>query len=881
MVLTGPSGSGKSSLAFDTLYAEAQRRFIESLSAYSRQFLEQLPRPEVDSIRGLSPAIALKQSAGSGNPRSTVGTMTEIFDYLRLLYARTGTPWCERFEREIATHSAESMADEVLLLPQNSKVQLLAPLSSTSKPRDLTKKLEELRKAGFVRLRVDGSMTLIEDLVELKAAQLEVVYDRLTLKQGVSQRLQEGIEATLKLSGGELLVLYQTPDAQRGTLLLREGFRCGDCGIRFPKLEPNLFSFNSPRGACPECLGLGTLKRLKLDAVVPDQTLSLKEGAILPWKSKRPGNASYRRKLTSFVKRQKINPELPWHTLPEDFRSRVLYGDEKFEGVFSFLKRRLVDAKQTREHYESFLDEVVCESCKGTRLCQQARMVRVAGKTILELLSMNLEELHDFIEQIPKTTISSPILTEVSSRLGYLKAMGLDYLSLDRPADTLSGGETQRIRLGAQIGSGLSGVLYVLDEPSSGLHASDNKRLLDTLKSLRDLGNTVLIVEHDQQIIEEADYCVELGPGAGDNGGLLTYQGPPKSSASRIARSVKRKASHYLHLQGASLHNLDNLDLRLPLQCLVSVSGVSGSGKSSLLLETLYPALSNLLYPQSRKTVGPFVSLSGTAAIEKVICVDQNPLGRTPRSNAATYSGIFDHIRELFSGVEEARLRGWGPGRFSFNVKGGRCETCQGAGVVKVDMQFLPPAFTTCERCEGKRYNRETLEVRYQNLSIFDVLELRVEEALKIFERIPPLFDKLKALDDVGLGYLQLGQSATTLSGGEAQRVKLAAELARKQSGKSIYILDEPTSGLSNQDVAILLEVLQRLVDKGNTVVVIEHHLDVIANSDWVIDLGPGAGAKGGRIVAEGPPKEVAKVPASLTGQVLAEWFTRSDSALS
>ncbi|TCS74098.1 excinuclease ABC subunit A [Sulfuritortus calidifontis] len=907
IVITGLSGSGKSSLAFDTLYAEGQRRYVESLSAYARQFLQLMEKPDVDLIEGLSPAIAIEQKTASHNPRSTVGTVTEIHDYLRLLFARAGTPRCPEHGIELAAQTVSQMVDQVLSLPEDTRLMILAPLVVGRKGEQLAL-FDELRAQGFVRLRVDGEVYDIDALPKLdknKKHTIEAVVDRLKVRAEVKQRLAESFETALRHSDGRALAVDMDSGHEQ---LFSARFACPVCDYALPELEPRLFSFNNPMGACPKCDGLGAITFFDPKRVVAFPHLSLASGAIKGWDRR---NAFFFRMLTDLALHYGFDIEAPFEELPERVREIVLYGSggevipfhylgeggrkvtrqHSFDGVIPILEKRYRDAESQllREELAKYIASRPCPECEGSRLRVEARHVTIGGQTLHALSRLPIRQTLKFFDALKLTghraQVADKIVKEIVARLSFLNNVGLDYLSLERSADTLSGGEAQRIRLASQIGSGLTGVMYVLDEPSIGLHQRDNDRLLGTLKHLRDLGNTVIVVEHDEDAIRAADYVVDMGPGAGEHGGEVVAEGTPKqiiaSKASltgqylagkkAIAVPKKRKApdpDRQLVLTGASGNNLKEVTLKLPLGLFVGITGVSGSGKSTLINDTLYAAVSNLLYGSALEPA-PFADIDGVEFFDKVINVDQSPIGRTPRSNPATYTGLFTPIRELFAGVPQARERGYGPGRFSFNVKGGRCEACQGDGMIKVEMHFLPDIYVPCDVCHGQRYNRETLEIQYKGKSIHDVLQMTVEEAYEFFKPVPTVARKLKTLIDVGLTYVRLGQSATTLSGGEAQRVKLALELSKRDTGRTLYILDEPTTGLHFHDISLLLDVLHRLVGHGNTVVVIEHNLDVLKTADWIIDLGPEGGEGGGRIIAEGTPEQVAKHPDSHTGRYL------------
>jgi len=921
-VITGLSGSGKSSLAFDTIYAEGQRRYVESLSAYARQFLGLMEKPDVDAIEGLSPAISIEQKAGGHNPRSTVGTITEVYDYLRLLWARLGTPHCPRDGSPIQRQSASQITELVLGWPEGTPIAVLAPLVRGRKGefRDV---LEAARKQGFVRVRVDGETYDLAQVPKLNRRQnhdIAVVVDRLVVRAADRGRLADSIETALKAADGTVEVVPQRAGAVQ-TTLFSERYACPACGLSLPELEPRQFSFNSPFGACPVCSGLGTTREVNAELVLGDASLSILEGVILPW-----GEPSgYLRKviLPSLARAFKFDLNTPWRDLPASVRAVLLegvagrtltfqYASERWrgeyqsgwDGVLKHVERRYKEtaSESVREQLSEYMVEQPCPACGGKRLRPESLSVLVNGRSIGDVVELPVADALAFFEDIPlrgsgrpglDPEIARPILKEVTDRLRFLRDVGLDYLTLGRAADSLSGGEAQRIRLATQIGSRLVGVLYILDEPSIGLHQRDNARLLATLRELQALGNTVLVVEHDEETIRAADHIVDLGPRAGRHGGEVVVAGRlaevlahPDSLTARYLRGELRipipprrrvpDPTRALRVVGARHHNLRDLTVAFPLGLFVAVTGVSGSGKSTLVTDILYRALARQLY-RAKALAGAHDRIEGLEAIDKVIDIDQSPIGRTPRSNPATYTGLFTPIRELFTYLPESKLRGYGPGRFSFNVKGGRCEACQGDGLVKVEMHFLPDVYVPCEVCKGRRYNRETLEVRYKGKSIADVLALSVAEALDFFANQPRIRAKLELLNDVGLGYIHLGQSATTLSGGEAQRVKLATELAKRDTGRTLYILDEPTTGLHFEDVRLLLEVLHRLVDKGNTVIVIEHNLDVVKTADWVIDLGPEGGAAGGAVVAAGPPEAVARVRASFTGQFLRKALAVSD----
>ena len=911
VVITGVSGSGKSTLAFDTIYAEGQRRYVESLSAYARQFLEQMEKPDVDQIDGLSPAISIEQKTTSKNPRSTVGTVTEIYDYLRLLYARVGRILCHRCGREISSQTVEQMVDQVMQFPEQTRIMVMAPIVRERKG-EYRKEMAQLQADGFVRIRIDGRMHELGEKIELdkqKKHTLEVVIDRLVVKPEIESRLADSIETALRLADG--LVSIEVPDGK--STLYSAKHACIECGLSYPEVTPRMFSFNNPHGACPDCSGLGTRMYFDREQVVPNPDLSLREGAIVPWDSRT--GYYYQALLEALLMHYSFDMRTPFSKLPETIQKVILYGsgeeevrffydqgerrhfyEKTFEGVIPNLQRRYheTDSDSVRENLERFMSVIPCQTCEGARLRPEALHITVAGKNIREATAMSIAESEQFFRELtlpPKEMeIARRILKEIRERLSFLSHVGLDYLTLDRNAGTLSGGEGQRIRLATQIGSSLTGVLYILDEPSIGLHQRDNQRLLTTLKRLRDLGNTVLVVEHDEETIEAADHVIDMGPAAGIHGGEVVAQGTPQqvmetpdsltgeylSGKRRIMVPAERRTTdRWLEVRGAQANNLRDINVRIPLGILTCFTGVSGSGKSSLVIETLYKALAQRLH-RTRVKAGPVRDIIGLEQLDKVIDIDQSPIGRTPRSNPATYTGVFTDIRELFSQLPEAKIRGYKPGRFSFNVKGGRCEACSGDGIIKIEMHFLPDVYVQCEVCKGARYNRETLEVKYKGKSIADLLNMTVNQASRFLENIPKISSKLQTIRDVGLGYIKLGQSATTLSGGEAQRVKLARELGKRATGRTIYILDEPTTGLHFADIHKLLEVLNRLVDAGNTVVVIEHNLDVIKTADYLIDLGPEGGSKGGDLVAVGTPEQVAECPASYTGNFLRHYLEKS-----
>ena len=912
VVVTGLSGSGKSSLAFDTLYAEGQRRYVESLSAYARQFLGQMDKPDVDSIDGLSPAISIDQKTTSHNPRSTVGTVTEINDFLRLLWARVGTPICPNDNIPITSQSPEQMVDRVLELPERTRLQILSPVVRDKKGTQ-KKVFETIKREGFVRVQVDGETYDLDSVPELdknKKHTINVVIDRIIIKEGIRSRLFDSFESALRLSDG-----YAIADVIGGDPIpFSEQYACPICGFTVGELEPRLFSFNAPTGACPECEGLGLKLEVDIDLVVPDQTKTLKEGAIVPWNP--ISSQYYPQMLEQFCKSVDIDMDTPFNKLSKKQQQQILYGngetpfhfhyendfggirdvDVPFEGVINNISRRYRETNSdfTREQMRKYMTELPCPVCHGYRLNQRALAVKIDGRNIGEVSALSISDSLEFFKNIKlsaqKNEIAKPILKEIIDRLTFMKNVGVEYLTLSRSARTLSGGEAQRIRLATQIGSNLSGVMYVLDEPSIGLHQRDNDRLIESLKAMRDLGNTLIVVEHDEDTMRAADYIVDIGPGAGENGGQVMAAGTPK----QVMRSRKSLTGQYLSgkkfipvpherrigngkkitITGAAENNLKDITVDFPLGEFICVTGVSGSGKSTLVNMILKRVLAQKLNNNSAKP-GKYKSISGVENIEKVINIDQSPIGRTPRSNPATYTGFFDDIRELFAQTNQAKMRGYTKGRFSFNVKGGRCEACRGDGIIKIEMNFLPDVYVPCEVCHGTRYNSETLEVEYKGKNIAEVLNMTVSEALDFFSAIPKIKRKLQTIEDVGLGYIHLGQPATTLSGGEAQRMKLAAELHRQSHGKSFYILDEPTTGLHMDDIKRLLAVLQRLVDAGNTVLVIEHDLDVVKSADWLIDLGPEGGAGGGNVVATGTPEQVAEVKGSYTGKYLKEMLER------
>ncbi len=904
-VITGLSGSGKSSLAFDTIYAEGQRRYVESLSAYARQFLGLMEKPDVDSIEGLSPAISIEQKTAGHNPRSTVGTVTEIYDYLRLLYARAGTPHCPNCGRPVDRQSAGQIADSILTWPEGTKLEILAPLVRGRKG-EFRELFDAARKQGFVRAIVDGELVEVANPPRLNRRMnhnISVVVDRLIVRGEDRGRLNDSLETALKLAEG---VVEVNRADDRTTHLFSERYGCPECGISLPELEPRHFSFNSPFGACPACGGLGSRREVSEELILGDPSISILEGVVLPWGE--PDGYLKKVILPGLAKQFGFNPNTPWGQLRPEVREKLLYGTSgkggtltdrsgtHWEGIVSNIQRRYdeTESDSVRLELEEYMQERPCTTCGGRRLKPESLAVTVADQNIGDVVALSITDALKFFENIQvrgngkpglDPEVAGPILKEVRERLRFLNDVGLEYLTLGRSAESLSGGEAQRIRLATQIGSRLVGVLYILDEPSIGLHQRDNARLLNTLRQLRDLGNTVIVVEHDEETMQAADHLIDLGPGAGKHGGLVIAAGTvaevrdnKESITGRYLRgdveipipSVRRRADadRVIRIEGAREHNLRNLDVEIPLGLFVAVTGVSGSGKSTLIEDILHRSMARHFY-RARVIPGKHDRITGFQHLDKVIDIDQSPIGRTPRSNPATYTGLFTPIRELFAELPEAKIRGYGPGRFSFNVKGGRCEACEGDGLVKIEMHFLPDVYVPCDVCKGKRYNRETLEVRFRGLSIADVLEQTVEDALAFFENQPRVRQKLQTLYDVGLGYIHLGQSATTLSGGEAQRVKLAAELSKRDTGRTFYILDEPTTGLHFEDVRLLLSVLHRLVDRGNTVLVIEHNLDVIKTADWIVDLGPEGGLRGGDVVASGSPEAVADVKESYTGQYL------------
>ena len=912
VVLTGLSGSGKSSLAFDTIYAEGQRRYMESLSSYARQFLGQMEKPNVESIEGLPPAISIDQKSTNRNPRSTVGTVTEIYDYFRLLYARIGIPHCPKCGREIKKQTVDQMVDQILELPEGTRIQLLAPVVRGRKGEH-TKLFAKAKRSGYVRVRVDGNQYELSEDIQLSKNikhNIEIIVDRLIVKPGIEKRLTDSIENVLELAEGLLIVDVFGGDP----INFSQSFSCPDCGISVDEIEPRSFSFNNPFGACPDCYGLGYKMEFDEDLMIPDKSISLADGAIVAmgWQSSTDSGSFTHAILKALSETYKFDLHTPYQELPEDIRDVIINGtngrevkvhdkgqrgegvyDVAFEGLIRNMERRYREtgSDTMKQEYETFMRITPCKTCGGQRLKKSALAVTVGGRNIYEVTSMSILNLRQFLNDLELTKqqmlIGRQILKEIKSRIGFLNDVGLEYLTLARATGTLSGGEAQRIRLATQIGSGLVGVAYILDEPSIGLHQRDNDKLLRTLNNLKELGNTLIVVEHDEDTMFAADHVIDIGPGAGEHGGHVVAQG----TAEEIMKSkdsitgaylsgkikipvpkVRKQPTGFLTIKGARENNLKNIDVDIPLGVMTCVTGVSGSGKSSLINEILYKALAKKLN-RARTIPGKHTGILGAEQLDKVIDIDQSPIGRTPRSNPATYTGVFDQIRDLFAGTPDAKERGYKKGRFSFNVKGGRCEACSGDGIIKIEMHFLPDVYVPCEVCQGKRYNRETLEVHYKGKNIYDVLDMTVEEANKFFENVPSIQRKISTLNDVGLSYIKLGQPSTTLSGGEAQRIKLATELSRRSTGKTIYILDEPTTGLHFADVHKLIEILQRLAEGGNTVVVIEHNLDVIKTADYIIDIGPEGGDAGGTIIATGTPEEVAKNPKSYTGQYVAKYL--------
>lgn len=906
VVLTGLSGSGKSSLAFDTIYAEGQRRYMESLSSYARQFLGQMEKPQVESIEGLPPAISIDQKSTNRNPRSTVGTVTEIYDYMRLLYARAGVPHCPKCGKEIKKQSVDEIVDRILELPERTKFQILAPIVRGKKGRH-EKVFESAKKSGYVRVIVDGNMYQLTEEITLDKNikhNIEIVVDRLSIREGIEKRLTDSIENALKLGNG----LMNLDVIGGETITFSQNFACTDCGISIDEIQPRSFSFNNPFGACPDCYGLGYKMEFDVDLMIPNQSLSINQGAIvvLGWQSANDKKSFTNAILQALCKKYKFDLDTPFEKYPKKIKDILIYGtngesvpvhytgqrgqgiyDIAFEGLIRNVERRYreTSAESTKAEYESYMRITPCSTCHGQRLKKESLAVTIGDKNIIDMTEMSVRDLRKFLDEVQLTTtqmaIGKEILKEIKGRLQFLIDVGLDYLSLSRATGTLSGGEAQRIRLATQIGSGLVGVAYIMDEPSIGLHQNDNEKLLKTLKHLRDLGNTLVVVEHDEDTMLAADYVVDIGPGAGEHGGEVVAKGTAKeimknknsitgkylSGKLRVPVPEKRrKPTGYLKVKGAKENNLKNINVKIPLGVFTCVTGVSGSGKSSLVNEIIYKSLARELN-RARTIPGKFKEIEGIEQLDKVINIDQSPIGRTPRSNPATYTGMFDIIRDLFAATMDAKERGYKKGRFSFNVKGGRCEACSGDGILKVEMHFLPDVYVPCEVCGGKRYNRETLEVKYKGKNIYDVLEMTVEEAMEFFKNVPRIYNKVKTLYDVGLGYIRLGQPSTQLSGGEAQRIKLATELSKRSTGKTIYVLDEPTTGLHFADVHKLVEILQRLTDEGNTVLVIEHNLDVIKAADYIIDMGPDGGDRGGTVVVAGTPEQVAEHPTSYTAK--------------
>lgn len=914
VVLSGLSGSGKSSLAFDTLYAEGHRRFVESLSSYARQFLGQLDKPDVDSIEGLSPTISIDQKTTSKNPRSTVGTVTEIYDYLRLLYARTGIPHCPICSKEISRQSVDDIIAKIMLLPQGERFLIVAPVVKDKKGMH-EKVFEDARKSGFTRVRVDGSLYDLTEKIELdknKRHDIEIVIDRLVMKPDLRSRVADSVENALSVANEHVIVVTMPRDKEPEIMEFSCSYACEEHGISFGELEPRQFSFNNPQGACPHCMGLGVTRQISIDRILPNHDLSLREGAIAVNGFKTLEEESWNGPLFAAVGEYVgFTLDMALKDFSKEAYHALLYGTgdkiyfltryfggeshetkSKFEGLIGMIEKRM--QMGNNEYYEEFIEEIDCPVCKGKRLNPTVLSVTVGGLNIDEFCSLSVENALEFMSSLKfeggMALVAKDIVKEIIARLTFLKRVGLEYLTLKRKAGTLSGGEAQRIRLATQIGSSLVGVLYILDEPSIGLHQSDNTKLISTLKELRDIGNTVVVVEHDEETIEEADYVIDIGPGAGIHGGKLVFSGTPKellsakgsltgdylSGRKKIGIPKERRTGNgkFITIKGASQNNLKHINVDFPLGCFVCVSGVSGSGKSSLVNSILYPALASKLNGSYARP-GKHDKILGIENVDKVIAIDQSPIGRTPRSNPATYTGLFSDIRELFASTKDAKARGYKSGRFSFNIKGGRCEACEGDGVKKIEMHFLPDVYVTCDLCKGKRYNSETLEVKYKGKNIFEVLDMTVEEGIEFFDGVPKIKKRLMTLFDVGLGYIKIGQSSTTLSGGEAQRVKLATELSRKGTGKTVYILDEPTTGLHTADVAKLIDVLQRLCDAGNTVIVIEHNMDVIKVADYIIDMGPCGGDNGGRVVCKGTPEQVAECEASQTGKYLKRWLNK------
>ena len=892
IVITGLSGSGKSSLAFDTIYAEGQRRYVESLSAYARQFLEQMEKPDVELIEGLSPAISIDQRTVIKNPRSTVGTVTEIYDYLRLLFTHIGKPFCYQCGKEISSQTIQQIADQILAFTDGERVALLAPVVR-GKKGEYRRELENLRRDGFVRVKIDGQIRDLSEEVHLhrnKKHDIDVVIDRMIIKDGIQSRLTDSLELAATLADGIIKVIIGDSEE----VIFSQRFACIDCGTSYPEITPRMFSFNSPYGACPACSGLGTKMHFDPDLVVPDKNVSVLEGAIVPWRKKIPASLHHMARVKG------IDLHTPFKDLPKEVQRSFLHGENGIEGMIPELERKYqeVEREEFREEMERYMSYFPCPACGGARLRKEALFIKIDGMSLADIVKLSVRDLLQYFESITLNTrdrkIARGIVKEITERLRFMVDVGLDYLSLDRTVTTLSGGEAQRIRLATQIGSNLVGVLYILDEPSIGSHQRDNIRLLNTLKGLRDRGNTVIVVEHDEETIRRADYVIDMGPGAGMHGGEVIFSGAPRdmfdSRESITGRYLsgdlsipipKRRRNaddgKFLVMKGARANNLKNIEVRIPIGLFTCVTGVSGSGKSTLIIDTLFRTLAQKLY-HSREKAGSLEGIEGLEYVDKVVNIDQMPIGRTPRSNPATYTGVFTFIRTLFAQLPASRMKGYKPGRFSFNVAGGRCESCKGDGIIKIEMHFLPDVYVTCEVCGGKRYNRETLEIHYRGETIADILDMTVDQAYEFFENIPTIKRKLQTLCDVGLGYIKLGQSATTLSGGEAQRIKLTKELSKKSTGKTVYFLDEPTTGLHFADIQRLLDVLNRLADSGNTVIVIEHNMEVIKSADYIIDLGPEGGRQGGEVIGQGAPEEIINIPASYTGQYLKRSFEKTQT---
>jgi excinuclease ABC subunit A len=889
IVITGLSGSGKSSLAFDTIYAEGQRRYVESLSAYARQFLEQMEKPDVEFIEGLSPAISIDQRTVIKNPRSTVGTVTEIYDYLRLLFARVGKPFCYECGKEISSQTIQQIADQIMAHSHGERVVLSAPVVR-GKKGEYRKELENLRKEGFIRVKIDGHIRDLSEEIYLdrnRKHDIDVIIDRMILKDGIQSRLVDSLELASKLADGIIKVVIGDSEE----IIFSQRFACIDCGTSYPEISPRMFSFNSPYGACQACSGLGTKMYFDPDLIVPDRNVSVLEGAIVPWGKKIPPS------LNHLARVKGVDLHIPFKDLPEEVQRNFLYGEDGIEGAIPELERRYQEVRwqEFRKEMERYMSSSPCPGCGGARLRKEALFIKIGGMSLADIVKLPVKDLLEYFETITLNTrdteIARGILKEITERLRFMVDVGLDYLSLDRTVTTLSGGEAQRIRLATQIGSSLVGVLYILDEPSIGLHQRDNIRLLNTLKGLRDMGNTVIVVEHDEETIRQADYVIDMGPGAGAHGGKVIFSGTPQQISDSkesitgrylsgdvsipIPKRRRNAGGKFLVIKGARANNLKNIEVMIPVGLFTCVTGVSGSGKSTLIIDTLFRALAQRLY-RSREKAGELERIEGLEYVDKVINIDQMPIGRTPRSNPATYTGVFTFIRSLFSQLPESRMRGYKPGRFSFNVAGGRCESCKGDGIIKIEMHFLPDVYITCEVCQGKRYNRETLEIQYKGETIADVLDMTVDQAFEFFENIPTIKGKLQTHCDVGLGYINLGQSATTLSGGEAQRIKLTRELSKKSTGRTVYFLDEPTTGLHFADIQRLLDVLNRLADSGNTVIVIEHNMEVIKSADYIIDLGPEGGEEGGEVIGQGTPDAIVNIPTSYTGQFLKRSFEKA-----